>query len=522
MIFMRVRLIQLDTLLRNWFSIDVRALSAARMFTAVLVVYNIATLYSSITPYLLGDGISLNHKKFFWLGDGFWTFHTLFNDFYFVALLMSIQIVLAVCLLFGFKTRVVTAATLVCNVSMTNAFSTLSYGGTQILHLMLFFGFFLNWGRAFSYDAYFKNLFWSSTNVYSLWSVAALLQVALLYLVSGWSKTGHAWKSGVAVEWTLNSLIWPTSIGMVVSEYSNVLSVLTIVVVWYLRFVVFLLFPPISVSMVRIVTVTELMIMHLMYRVHLRIAWFSSICSVMLLLFLPPIVWDTVWRVLRVDQRTRKFELLFALFEKVERALSGLILVRYQRAALSKIREWNFFKRISPVVISTVLALVFLMYSFHNAVTTIVSNHYGVRNLYLLGSLQRIPIFLGINHNYAFFAPDVSPYRRTSVMEVIWDDRTHSNVLHPDEPFSMDVSLERENYGNELLWITTLNRASVQSLDREVLLRHFCQVEKKSNAKPVSISFYSVTSFNQPPFERIRSSKLSTVQCDGPSVPGSK
>jgi len=113
----------------------------------------------------------------------------------------------------GVWTTVTTAATWVLAEQLYRYDSMFANGGDLVIRAFLFLALFCRWGEAYSVDAWRRRrreLLAGASQLPALRFIPAwplrlmMIQLALIYFLNGWHKTGPGWRDGTALYYALN------------------------------------------------------------------------------------------------------------------------------------------------------------------------------------------------------------------------------------------------------------------------------------------------------------------------------
>lgn len=243
------------------FSIDMRSLAFVRIATAAILLIDLFNRSPYIVEFYTTEGFL--YQQGFRLGDGLWTFHTLVDHPLWVGGTFLLHGIFALALMLGYKTSLATLGSFLFTVSLHYANPLVAQSGGQIIRFLLFFGLFLQWGRAYSIDAARKGFLKEEAYALSPWSAAALVTFGLMYIFSVLHKSGLPWIDGTA---TYEAVVgYGTSVGLLLAKFPPLSPVLTFGVLTLQKAAPFLLFSPIFTSVTRTVAVFLLLIMHLAF-----------------------------------------------------------------------------------------------------------------------------------------------------------------------------------------------------------------------------------------------------------------
>ncbi len=150
-----------------------------------------------------------------------------------------------ICVILGFRTRVMTIIAWFL-VESAYRYSPVYYtGGDTVTRVFMFLGMFTNWGQAYSIDAWRrrrKAILKGSRVIPPLKKIAAwpmrlmYVQLAIIYCATGLLKSGSTWKVGTALYYALNldHFYRVPQTGLVAAaHFSGILPATSIVVHWW-------------------------------------------------------------------------------------------------------------------------------------------------------------------------------------------------------------------------------------------------------------------------------------------------
>ncbi len=342
---------------RRPFVLDLRAIALLRIGVAAVILLDLGVRSTDLEAHysnlgVLPVGALVEHA---WTPYQF-SLHASSGLWQIQAVLFFIAALAAVALLVGRYTRLATLASWILLISLQNRNPLIGQGGDDLLRMLLFWGFFLPWGRVWSRDAQLAPA--PTSYAYcSAATMAYIVQLALLYWCTAILKSGREWThDGTALYYalSLDQLLLPG--GRLLYPYPKLLQLLTFAT-WYIELLLpFALFFPFSVSWWRTLVIGTLAIFHLGISLTLFVGLFFIINFVSLLGLLPPAALDwLVPQFSRYGQRIKNWHLRFPTWQfpwriRVEQArpfaLSNLCIARIAReaiviAALFYVCWWN-------------------------------------------------------------------------------------------------------------------------------------------------------------------------------------
>lgn len=175
------------------FYIDLRAISLARIFIGIIVLIDIIE--------------KINHYQFYYSDTGIFTRQNFidnpFNQSYFSILLafdstiprlafFGVSLFAATGLILGYKTKWSSFLCWIVLLSFHNRNIYLNQGGDDLLRMLLLIGIFMPWNSRYSIDKWNETIPESPTDN-SFAGFAWMLQLGIMYVMSGILKTGSEW-----------------------------------------------------------------------------------------------------------------------------------------------------------------------------------------------------------------------------------------------------------------------------------------------------------------------------------------
>jgi hypothetical protein len=287
--------------IRQPFTLDLRALALLRMGTAAVILLDLAIRSTDLEAHYSNLGILPVAA----LVERVWTpyqfsLHASSGLWQVQAILFALAAAVAGALLVGYHTRLATLVSWVLLVSLQNRNPMIGQGGDDLLRMLLFWGFFLPWGRVWSHDA--RQLRLPTCYSYcSAATVAYIAQLALLYWCTALLKSGREWThDGTALYYalSLDQLLLPG--GRLLYPHPALLRFLTFATRYTELLLPFALFIPFRVAWWRFLVIGVLCTFHVGISLTLFVGIFFIINFVSLLGLLPPVALD--WLAPRLTQ----------------------------------------------------------------------------------------------------------------------------------------------------------------------------------------------------------------------------
>ena len=277
-------------IIRRPFVLDLRALALLRMGTAAVLLLDLAIRSTDLEAHYANLGVLPVAA----LVERVWTpyqfsLHASSGLWQAQAALFALAAAAAGALLLGYHTRLATLVSWILLVSLQNRNPLIGQGGDDLLRMLLFWGFFLPWGRIWSRDT--RSLPPPARYDYvSAATVAYIVQLALLYWCTAILKSGREWThDGTALYYalSLDQLLLPG--GRLLYPHPDLLRFLTFAT-WYTELLLpIALFIPFRVVWWRFLVIGVLTCFHIGISLTLFVGIFFIINFVSLLGLLPPV-----------------------------------------------------------------------------------------------------------------------------------------------------------------------------------------------------------------------------------------
>ncbi len=281
--------------LREVFAIDTRSLAVLRICIALIVIYNLFLIASSLPAFYSESGVlplGLNQEVIHESGDGYWSVLWLSDSVNWFWLCIGLAGLASLALLLGFQTTLATAFCLVMVWSFQVRNPLVLTAGDILLRMVLFWGLFLPWGKMWSVDSQIsRRTRLHSVPVASFATAAIMLQLAYIYFFSGIAKLDGTW-SGTALVQSLNLEMYVNGSGNWLANQTQVLNWMSIGILFIEIVGPILLFLPRVNQYWRGMMMALMCLMHLVIWVTMSIGIFSMIAIATWLVFVPGNVWN--------------------------------------------------------------------------------------------------------------------------------------------------------------------------------------------------------------------------------------
>ena len=332
-------------LLDRMFGIDVRALAVFRMGVAVILLYDLVSRamdfeahYTDFGVLPYADMLANHHDR--WT----WTIHALGGGMWWPAALFAVAGVLAAMMLVGWHTKIATVGSWALLVSLHVRNPLILQGGDVLLRALLFWSMFLPLGAVWSLDAWRRrDKAERDIRILSVATAALLMQVAFVYISSGFLKTHAIWEvEGSAIFYALNLDAFATPIGLALLPHRTLLKWMSFATLYLERFGPLVAFVPWLHTPLRLIVVALFWGLHLGLIATMRLGHFPYVCLIAWVPFLPTAFWN--WVDLRLPRSIRGRYISSSPYHECVYYVYGTVQVTIQcglALLLSYVIVWN-------------------------------------------------------------------------------------------------------------------------------------------------------------------------------------
>lgn len=284
--------------LRSLFEIDPRSLGLFRICLGLTLVVDMAQ-QSAILEEMTTDLGSLPRDLHSQIYDPVerWSLHLLGGSWGFQAALCALTWVMIGAFIVGYRTRWVTLILWVLLVSLRNRHPLFDTASDGVRRLLLFWGLFLPLGCRFSLDKRAGRAFTSNGPLFSVATIAILLQLLMVYWGAGLPKDYETWvQKATATTLALRMDVHASRLGRALLDYPLILQA-TSIYTWCLEtFGPLLLLIPFYRGPLRLIAIFAFISMHLGLALCMEIGAFPYLMMAAWLIYLPPMFWSWLTR----------------------------------------------------------------------------------------------------------------------------------------------------------------------------------------------------------------------------------
>jgi hypothetical protein len=279
--------------------VDTRGLAALRVSLGLLVVADLLFRGRELTTFYTDSGV-LPRAALAEVSPMLarYSLHTLTGSTAGQAALFLLGGCLAVAMTVGYRTRLATAGVVGMHASLYARNPSVMNGGDGLLVLALFLGLFVPLGERWSVDA-LRSGRDRRQWVASLATATLLAQLVVVYLANvAFKHQSDPWRDGVAVQYVLELEQFSIGLGPYLTAYPELLAAVNWLWMGLLVVSPLLL---VTTGWRRTLVVSGYVLAHLGMLVTMRLGLFPLVVVALLLVYLPPSVWERAER--RLDER---------------------------------------------------------------------------------------------------------------------------------------------------------------------------------------------------------------------------
>lgn len=216
--------------LKDQFSLDLRSLSLMRVLIGAVVILDVAIRMTDITAHYTDQGILPLHALFANVWNK-WLFslHTISSNHTYIVLLFIFQLISAIALTIGYRTKLATIISWILMVSVHNRNPMILQGGDDLLRMILFWGMFIPWGSYYSLDSVKQPV--KVKKIFSAATFGYMIQVGAVYFFSAMLKTSPEWRTDSTALYyalSLDQILMPA--GKLLYSHYDVMRYMTFIV----------------------------------------------------------------------------------------------------------------------------------------------------------------------------------------------------------------------------------------------------------------------------------------------------
>jgi hypothetical protein len=399
--------------LKQHLSFDLRALAVMRIAVAFIILLDLSIRVSDLEAFYANTGVAPLSMIFqYKWNDYYFSLHTISGLWQVQLLLFVLAAICALLLLIGYRTKLFTFLSWLLLLSLHNRNVIILQGGDDLLRMILFWGMFLPWGKRYSCDRLLSNDNSSNTKIFTLATVAYVLQITYLYTGSAMLK-GPEWHTkldALYYVYSLDQIAYPHT--QFLYFYPELLKILTAIAFWFEMLVPVLFFIPVKNNWFRLLAVILIAGFHSFNSFSLLIGLFPAIGIASSLGLLPAMVLD--W----IDAKTIRIKAFFA------QSFLGIA------SLFSNIVKWKEATYKMTALGQYVLGVLIIYVLFWN------TGNLSFNPYKLADEVRFVGYSLRLDQNWGMFAPGVFKDDGWYVMEAKTSDKRTIDLFHSNDSIS--------------------------------------------------------------------------------------
>lgn len=286
---------------------DLRSLAIFRLGIGAIVIIDLWIRWGDVKAHYTDTGV-IPRKL---LTDNFyWSLNAISGNFWLQWLIFVVALLIAICFLVGYRTRLAAIATWVMIISLHNRNPFILFAGDDVLRALLFWSMFLPLGAAYSFDSALNN---HNDPLPKRWlsgaTIALIFQICYFYMWSvAYKHQSPFWQNGDAVYYSLSFDYYGTSVSQLLLSLPNsILQFLTRFTLWFELLgpliVLLPLIPIFSPKICRYLAISLFVGLHFSFGLIFTIGLFPALGIITWLVFLPSEFWDGLQQRLNTPSR---------------------------------------------------------------------------------------------------------------------------------------------------------------------------------------------------------------------------
>lgn len=296
------------------FGIDTRSLAAFRISIGTIILCDLVNRSRDIAAHYTDAGV-LPRSVLVEHGDFFpsWSLHAMNGGEFFQAMLFFIAAVAALCMIVGYRTRLMTVVSWVLLASLQARNVMVNNAGDALLCVMMFWAMFVPLGERWSIDRLHRARFSEDdkpvARVTSFASAALMIQLLSMYIATGLAKYNDTWWSGEALYRAMANELYQRPLAVWIVQNYDALEWVNPFTVWAEILLPLLCLSPWLTRWNRIAVILVVIAFHGTVQMAVTVGQFSFTSILCWIIFWPDGIWDWLGR--------------FASLQRIRSAIAG-------------------------------------------------------------------------------------------------------------------------------------------------------------------------------------------------------
>jgi predicted DCC family thiol-disulfide oxidoreductase YuxK len=277
------------------FAVDLRSLALTRIAVGSLLMIDLISRSRELRAFYSDDGLVPRNAIYESLPRAWYvSLHFLSGRAEIEALMFLLAGVFALMLILGYKTRLASFWSWLLLASLHARNPYVVHGGDSLMRMLSFWGIFVPWGARYSIESALNiarhNL---PKAVFSIGTVALILQMPIVYFFTGLLKNGREWRHDfTAISYVLKAPDFAFRLGSGLASFPSVLKVATASTLVLEVGGALLLLSPFFTRTSRAVAIVGFLILQVGFLLTIKLGMFPVVSTVALLPFVPGSLWD--------------------------------------------------------------------------------------------------------------------------------------------------------------------------------------------------------------------------------------
>lgn len=468
-----------------------------RMLMAILIMLDLLTRMTDLEAFYANSGaVPLTMLFEHSWNKYFISLHAISGLWQVQLLLFVISFLCAVMLFIGYRTRLFTILSWFLMLSLHNRNGLILQGGDDLMRMILFWAIFLPWGARYSCDCILNRKDQLPVQLFSVATVAYLLQICYIYTGSALLK-GREWNTdftAVYYAYSLDQIAYPVT--RFIYYYPELLRKLTLFVYYFELLIPVLFFIPVKHALFRNLAVISIILFHGINLSTLFIGLFPLIGMVTVIGLLPSNAMDMLER-------------RFATLRTTARQSFTYFSIHLRRLLRWKPPVYTLAPFADKARTASLIFLTVFTFDWNFSNLSFINSK-------LSDDLRCIGYTLRLDQSWGMFAPGVLKDDGWYVFEGITKDGKHIDLLHPDQALTFNKPRHITAMFKNDRWRKYLEYYMLS--DFQFMRGYFCNYYKRvwNEAHPesylVRLNIIYMSEFTQPNYHY--SAPVKNIACE--------
>jgi predicted DCC family thiol-disulfide oxidoreductase YuxK len=289
----------LRELLLKLFAVDLRSLALTRIAVGSLILIDLLSRSRELRVFYSDDGLVPRNAIYESLPRAWYiSLHFVSGRVEIEALMFLLAGVFALMLTLGYKTRLASFWSWLLLASLHARNPYVVHGGDSLLRMLTFWGIFVPWGARYSIESTLNVTHQElPKTVFSIGTVALILQMPIVYFFTGLLKNGPEWRHDfTAISYVLKAPDFASHLGSWLSSFPTILKIATASTLFLEVGGALLLLSPFFTKTARAIAIVGFLLLQFGFLLTIKLGLFPVVSTVALLPFVPNALWERSYR----------------------------------------------------------------------------------------------------------------------------------------------------------------------------------------------------------------------------------